>query len=295
MATTDNHGESDFNPEIADVIAPEIADRSTTLLTTDDAEVTPDAIPQLSEPESTEIKDKAKQAVPSAPPLDDEPAATGQCASCNLGATLDAFLCPAGQKKPSELTWLDMLLWKNVPVSAIVFVIGNVLYLLLEVYKISLISLISRSLFYPIVASFAFVVFRRAIKNLPQESSRVEASNTVEMTEDSFKPYVTALVGLLNRCLKYYLSVLLCENIWATLQFALLVHFLGWLGTVLSTTNIIYIMFCIMFSIPKLYFTYQQQIDAFVHKARTQLTDLSRAARSKISQKQPTSSHKKKE
>jgi hypothetical protein len=72
---------------------------------------------------------------------------------------------PKEQKPLKDLALVDVFLWRNVFVSAILFILTHAIYLLLTKYKFTVVTLVGRVIQIQVIIFFLYIVFARIVKN----------------------------------------------------------------------------------------------------------------------------------
>jgi len=175
-----------------------------------------------------------------------------------------------GSQKPIKtLTFQDILLWRHFYVSLAFFVMIQAVYILLEYYQFTVVTLVGRILQIQVIVCFLYIVGARLIKN---------ASNTVELpfsnfqvTKENLQPYIDSFVDNINALLSKYLDILLCKQPLKTLQFALLIQIVCWLGKKLSGFTFLYITANLALIVPFVYQWKQKEIDELIAIAKREI------------------------
>jgi hypothetical protein len=153
-------------------------------------------------------------------------------------------------------------------------------YILLEYYQFTVVTLVGRILQIQVIVCFLYIVGARLIKNA---SNKVELPfSNFQVTKEHLQPYIDSMVERVNSFLSLYLDILLCKKPSKTLQFALLIQVICWLGKKLSGFTFLYLTLNLALIVPFVYQWKQKEIDDVLAIAKTEIGKYVDLAVSKI-------------
>ena len=177
------------------------------------------------------------------------------------------------QQKPlKDLTLLDLFLWRNLFVSAILFVLVHATYLLLTKYQFTVITLVGRVIQIQVITFFLYIVFARIVKN---------TSGTIDLPFADFRvskelvePYVQSLVEKFNSIISRYLDILMCKNLLSTIQFIVIVQVICVVGKKIEGVHSLYALLNVLFIVPLVYEWQQEKIDQLLQQAFAKIKEV---------------------
>jgi hypothetical protein len=183
------------------------------------------------------------------------------------------------QKPVKDLTLEDIIMWRNIYVSLVLFLSGHAFYSLITKYHFSFLTLIGRILQFQVIIFFVYSVVIRIWKNTA--SVELPFSN-FQLTEDMIKPFVDTWVKRFNNAIAFYVDVLLCKNIVTTLKVLAALQVACVIGNWIRGRTLLYLTFLFGFTIPKVYEVYQEPIDKYVDIGITKAKEYAKKAYEKI-------------
>ncbi|KAL0483289.1 hypothetical protein AKO1_014630 [Acrasis kona] len=186
----------------------------------------------------------------------------------------------ASQKPISQLSFQDILLWRNFYVTLAVFIMLHAAYILLEFYQFTVVTLVGRILQIQVIVCFLYIVGARFIKNA-SGSNQLPFSN-FQVTKEHLQPYVDSLVDRFNLALTKYLDILLCKKPSKTIQFALVLQVVCWLGKKFSGFTFLFLLSEVALIAPFVYQWKQREIDALLEVAKKEINKQAEVVFSKL-------------
>jgi len=172
------------------------------------------------------------------------------------------------------------LLWRNFYVTLAIFVMLHAAYILLEFYQFTVVTLVGRILQIQVIVCFLYIVGARFIKNAAGTTT-LPFSN-FQVTKEHLQPYIDSFVEGINNALTRYLDILLCKKPIRTVQFALALQVVCWLGKKLSGFTFLFLLSEVALIAPFVYQWKQREIDALIEVAKKEINKYAELALSKM-------------
>jgi hypothetical protein len=171
-----------------------------------------------------------------------------------------------------ELTFKDVLLWKNIYVSLILFLSGQAVHLLLTKYEFSVLTLVGRIVLIQVLIFFLYNVGTRIIQNIPKNADL--PLGDLKLSQEVIQPIVQTIVDKINSGLNFYVDILMCKDLGRTVKFAAVVQLLCWIGKIMSGTTFLYLAFNLAFIVPKVYELKQKEIDQVIALGQSKASEI---------------------
>jgi len=165
------------------------------------------------------------------------------------------------QKPLKDLTLYDLIMWRNIYATLVVFLSGHALYTLITKYGFSFITLFSRILFFQVLIFFFYSIAKKIwTSNIDVEFS----FSKFELTKEMVQPWVDSALEKINRAIAYYIHILEVKDVSKTVKTLVLLQIICMLGNWIRGLTLTYIAFIIAFTAPKIYEVYQKPIDKYL-------------------------------
>lgn len=175
------------------------------------------------------------------------------------------------QKALKDLTLYDLIMWRNIYATFVVFLSGHALYTLITRYQFSFITLFARILFFQVLIFFIYSV----AKQLWTSSTNVEFSfSKFELTKEMIQPWVDSAIEKINRIIAFYISILEVKDVASTLKVLVALQVICMLGNWIRGLTLLYTVFLIGFTAPKIYEVYQKPIDKYAGISKQKVQEL---------------------
>jgi len=191
-------------------------------------------------------------------------------------ATFDQLL-EQYRKNPFYQPISDVLHWREVVDSALLFSIINLFFILLLWSGYSVVTLVSLLLLYWIIAAAILVTVK---KSNPFEE-KLKSQNYL-FSYEQVKPHADLLFGTINLILKKLVTVFQCSDNLLSLKFAVGFWLVAMLGKFFSTAGLIYLVTLWAFIFAPVYEQKKTEIDQGFETASTHVTKVSRDLMQKL-------------
>ncbi|XP_051630861.1 reticulon-3-like isoform X3 [Manacus candei] len=170
----------------------------------------------------------------------------------------------------------ELLLWRDVRRSAVAFVAS--LVLLLSLATLSAVTVVAHVALALLCVTISLRVYRAVVQALQKSHEghpfRAYLDLDVTLSPERFQAQVTAVAQHVNRALRLLLRLFLVEDLVDSLELALTMWLLTYVGAVFNGITLLILADLLAFSLPPLYEKYKVQIDHSVGIARSQTKDL---------------------
>ncbi|XP_058508329.1 reticulon-1-A-like isoform X9 [Solea solea] len=243
----------------------------------------PILIPRKAEPESTEIEPEP-QAAPepepepeSEPEPEPEPQPEPASDSAALPAAEPRKAAPApAEEAPAPASLVDLLYWRDVKATGVVF--GAILLLLLSLTVCSIVSVCS----YIGLALLSVTVCFRIYKGILQAIQKSDEGHPfkqyldqeVALSEDMVHKYSDMALAKLNKAICELRHLFLVEDLVDSIKFAVLMWILTYVGALFNGLTLLILVVVGAFSCPIVYEKHQAQIDHYVALVNNQIKDV---------------------
>jgi riboflavin kinase len=157
----------------------------------------------------------------------------------------------------------DLLLWRDVKVSAAVFTAITVAYLILEWSHLSLLRIVAHSLLAGVTVAFLWNNVA-SFTNRPAVPIPAVIQNGV--TESQVRSFAEKATGPINKLFAFTKRVISGQDVFLSLQVAAALYVFGRLGNYFTSLGLVYIVVVLAFTLPKVYELKKDEIDAVVRK-----------------------------
>ncbi|XP_059159574.1 reticulon-3-B-like isoform X4 [Physella acuta] len=237
---------------------------------TEDPVVHPSSYSQISEPIPTSTANKVKESSPVVKTTEQSSAGTSS----------------------SKGTWLkgvdprvkDLIYWRDVKKTGIVF--GTLMMVLISLAIFTVISVIAYLSLAILTVTFSFVVYKK-IMGAVQKSQEGHPFQPlldldIQLNENKLKSIIHSTLKNVN-CLTHELRRLfLIEDLVDSIKFGLLLWALTYIGYWFSGMFLIIMDVVLLFTLPKVYETYQVQIDNYIGMAKAQVNNVVNIIQSRL-------------
>uniref|UniRef100_A0A0L8HVD6 Reticulon-like protein n=1 Tax=Octopus bimaculoides TaxID=37653 RepID=A0A0L8HVD6_OCTBM len=181
-------------------------------------------------------------------------------------------------------TVLDLIYWRDVKKTAVVF--GSMLFILLSLAIYSVLTVIA----YLSLAILAVTLSFRVYKNIMQAVQKSGDGHPfkeylecdIELNDQKTQKVVKLILKHTNATVQELRRLFLIEDLVDSLKFGLLLWVLTYIGSWFNGMTIIINSVVIIFTLPKIYETYKVQIDNYLAMARSQFNKILQQVQSKL-------------
>ncbi|XP_026211428.1 reticulon-3 isoform X11 [Anabas testudineus] len=230
----------------------------------------PEVVAPKAEPESTTIVPEPQ----AAPDSDALPAAEPRKAA---PAPVKAAERPAvTEEAPAPASLVDLLYWRDVKTTGVVF--GAALLLLLSLTVCSIVSVSS----YIGLALLSVTVCFRIYKGILQAIQKSDEGHPfkqyldqdVSLSEDTVHKYSDVVLAKLNKIIVDLRRLFLVEDLVDSIKFAVLMWILTYVGALFNGLTLLILGLIGAFSCPIIYEKHQAQIDHYLALVNNQIKDI---------------------
>uniref|UniRef100_A0A2C9L786 Reticulon-like protein n=1 Tax=Biomphalaria glabrata TaxID=6526 RepID=A0A2C9L786_BIOGL len=178
----------------------------------------------------------------------------------------------------------DLIYWRDVKKTGVVF--GSLLLILVSLAIFSVLSVIAYLSLAVLTVTFSFVVYKKIMAAVQKSNDGHPFKPFLEMdislSESKLKSVIQSVLKNVN-CLTHELRRLfLIEDIVDSIKFGLLLWVLTYIGSWFSGMFLIILDIVLLFTVPKVYETYQVQIDNYIGLAKAQVNNIITIIQSKL-------------
>ncbi|KAM8939718.1 reticulon-3 [Pelodytes ibericus] len=178
----------------------------------------------------------------------------------------------------------DLLSWRDVKKSGIVF--GLTMVMLLSLAAFSIISVLS----YLVLSLLTVTIGYRIYKSVMQAVQKSEEGHPfksllekdITLSSDTFQKKLNASLNHINRALKYIIRLFLVEDLVDSLKLALLMWLMTYVGAVFNGITLLILGVLVAFTAPIVYEKYKVQIDHYVSLVHTQVKSITEKIQAKL-------------
>ncbi|XP_040905389.1 reticulon-4a isoform X3 [Toxotes jaculatrix] len=236
----------------------------------------PEAVAPKAEPESTKIVPEP-QAAPEpepAPKSDALPAAEPRKAA---PAPAEAAERPAvTEEPPAPASLVDLLYWRDVKTTGVVF--GAALLLLLSLTMCSIVSVCSYIGLALLSVTICFRIYKGILQAIQKSDEghpfKQYLDQEVALSEDMVHKYSDMVLAKLNKTIGELRRLFLVEDLVDSIKFAVLMWILTYVGALFNGLTLLILGLIGAFSCPIVYEKHQTQIDHYLALVNNQIKDI---------------------
>jgi len=166
---------------------------------------------------------------------------------------------------PSKGPVLDLIYWRDVKKSGIVFGVTLALLICLAVFNI--ISVVSYLGLFAMIAALGYRAYAMIMATVQKSEQKNPfqpyLEQSLDLPQDRVHEQVDVVLKHSNDLLHQLKRLFFVEDIFETLKFALMLWALTYVGAYFSGTALVILAFVGLFTLPKVYELYQPQIDHY--------------------------------
>lgn len=179
---------------------------------------------------------------------------------------------------------IDLIHWRDVKATGVVF--GSMMTVLLSLATFSLVSVLAYLSLALLAVSFSFVVYKKIMGAVQKSNDGHPFKSLLDMDiglkEDKLKTVIAALLNNLNKTVAELRRLFLIEDMVDSLKFGLLLWVSTYIGCLLNGITLVILSLVALFSLPKVYETYQVQIDQNVGMVKAQINNVITTVQNKL-------------
>ncbi|XP_015276049.1 PREDICTED: reticulon-3-like isoform X1 [Gekko japonicus] len=187
-------------------------------------------------------------------------------------------------KSLAEVSVRDLIFWRDVKKTGVVF--STTLILLLSLAAFSVISVIS----YLILALLSVTISFRVYKSVIQAVQKSEDGHPfkayldleITLSSETFHNYMSSAMVHVNHALKLITRLFLVEDLVDSLKLAVVMWLMTYVGAIFNGITLLILAELLVFSMPVVYEKYKTQIDHYVGIARDQIKSVVTKVQAKV-------------
>ncbi|XP_022070181.1 reticulon-4 isoform X6 [Acanthochromis polyacanthus] len=276
---------------------PEIPDSTTSSPFVPEPEL--EVVAPKAEPESTKIAPAAPEpepalksdALPAAEPRTAAPApaeAAEQLAVTEEPPAPAAYVPSPSKAQPHPLmqfpTVVDLLYWRDVKTTGVVF--GAALLLLLSLTVCSIVSVCSYIGLALLSVTICFRIYKGILQAIQKSDEghpfKQYLDQEVALSEDMVHKYSDMVLAKLNKTISELRRLFLVEDLVDSIKFAVLMWILTYVGALFNGLTILILALVGVFSCPIIYEKHQAQIDHYLALVNNQIKDVVGKVQAKV-------------
>ncbi|XP_071329537.1 reticulon-4a isoform X7 [Trachinotus anak] len=236
----------------------------------------PQVVAPKAEPESTKIlpEPRAAPEPEPAPESDALPAAESRKAA---PASAEAAERPAvTEESPAPASLVDLLYWRDVKTTGVVF--GAALLLLLSLTVCSIVSVCSYIGLALLSVTICFRIYKGILQAIQKSDEghpfKQYLDQEVALSEDMVHKYSDLVLARLNKTIGELRRLFLVEDLVDSIKFAVLMWILTYVGALFNGLTLLILGLIGAFSCPIIYEKHQAQIDHYLALVNNQIKDV---------------------
>ncbi|KAM3856188.1 reticulon-4 isoform 2-T2 [Vipera latastei] len=170
---------------------------------------------------------------------------------------------------------VDLLYWRDVKKTGVVF--GASLFLLLSLTVFSIVSVIAYIALVLLSVTISFRIYKGVIQAVQKSDEghpfRAYLNKDVAVSEELVQKYSHVVLGHLNSTIKELRRLFLVDDLVDSLKFAVLMWVFTYVGALFNGLTLLILALISLFSIPIIYEKHQTQIDHYVELVNKNVKD----------------------
>ncbi|XP_054455550.1 reticulon-4a isoform X7 [Anoplopoma fimbria] len=236
------------------------------------------------QPESSQIEPEPEELLPESDAL---PAAEPRKAAAEAEeepAVTEQPAAPAAPPAPSPASLVDLLYWRDVKTTGVVF--GAALLLLLSLTLCSIVSVSSYIGLALLSVTICFRIYKGILQAIQKSDEghpfKQYLDQEVALSEDVVHKYSDLALAKLNKTICELRRLFLVEDLVDSIKFAGLMWILTYVGSLFNGLTILILALVGLFSCPIVYEKHQAQIDHYVALVNNQVKDVVGKVQAKV-------------
>ncbi|KAM6280354.1 reticulon-4 isoform 1-T1 [Porphyrio hochstetteri] len=232
------------------------------------------------------------QEQPSAParpaqpqPLKPEPTAPRRRGSSSGSADETLFALPATSAPLMHSSAVvDLLYWRDIKKTGVVF--GASLFLLLSLTVFSIVSVTAYIALALLSVTISFRIYKGVIQAIQKSDEghpfRAYLESDVAVSEELIQKYSNVVLGHINGTVKELRRLFLVDDLVDSLKFAVLMWVFTYVGALFNGLTLLILALISLFSVPVIYERHQAQIDHYLGLVNKNVKDAMAKIQAKI-------------
>ncbi|XP_066451802.1 reticulon-4 isoform X4 [Eleutherodactylus coqui] len=179
---------------------------------------------------------------------------------------------------------VDLLYWRDIKKSGVVF--GISLFLLLSLTVFSIVSVVAYIALGLLSISISFRIYKGVLQAIQKSDEghpfKAYLDSNVTVSEDLVQKYCNVALSHVNCTIKEMRRLFLVEDLVDSLKFAVLMWVFTYIGALFNGLTLLILALISLFSIPVIYERHQTQIDRYLSLINTNVKNTSDLILSKI-------------
>lgn len=189
-----------------------------------------------------------------------------------------------GQKKNWKDKVVDLLYWRNIKKTGVVF--GASLFLLLSLTVFSIVSVTAYIALALLSVTISFRIYKGVIQAIQKSDEghpfRAFLDSEVAISEELIQKYSNSTLGHVNCAIKELRRLFLVDDLVDSLKFAVLMWVFTYVGALFNGLTLLILALISLFSVPVIYERHQTQIDHYLGLANKNIKDAMAKIQAKI-------------
>ncbi|XP_061481718.1 reticulon-4 isoform X1 [Rhineura floridana] len=191
---------------------------------------------------------------------------------------------PMFSSKLSKPSVVDLLYWRDVKKTGVVF--GVSLFLLLSLTVFSIVSVVAYIALFLLSVSISFRIYKGVIQAIQKSDEghpfRAYLDKDVAVSEELVQKYSHMALGHINSTVKELRRLFLVDDLVDSLKFAVLMWVFTYVGALFNGLTLLILALISLFSIPVIYEKHQVQIDHYLGLVNKNFKDAAAKIQAKI-------------
>ncbi|XP_004691459.1 PREDICTED: reticulon-4 isoform X2 [Condylura cristata] len=184
----------------------------------------------------------------------------------------------------SKTSVVDLLYWRDIKKTGVVF--GASLFLLLSLTVFSIVSVTAYIALALLSVTISFRIYKGVIQAIQKSDEghpfRAYLESEVAISEDLIQKYSNSALGHVNCTIKELRRLFLVDDLVDSLKFAVLMWVFTYVGALFNGLTLLILALISLFSVPVIYERHQAQIDHYLGLANKNVKDAMAKIQAKI-------------
>ncbi|XP_067336565.1 reticulon-4a isoform X11 [Channa argus] len=244
----------------------------------------PKVVPPKAEPASTKIVEKPQAAREPEPASASDALPAVEPRKAAPAPVKTAEQPAATEKPPTPVSLVDLLYWRDVKTTGVVF--GASLLLLLSLTVCSIVSVSSYIGLALLSVTICFRIYKGILQAIQKSDEghpfKQYLDEDVTLSEDTVHKYSDIVLAKLNKTISELRRLFLVEDLVDSIKFAVLMWILTYVGALFNGLTLLILGLIGAFSCPIVYEKHQAQIDHYVALVNNQIKDVVAKIQAKV-------------
>ncbi|XP_038031801.2 reticulon-4 isoform X6 [Anas acuta] len=250
----------------------------------------PERPPQQQQPEPGGPAEPPRPAAPEPPQPGWSPAAAASSSSSAASTPSPAREQPpaeppaARKRGASGSAVVDLLYWRDIKKTGVVF--GASLFLLLSLTVFSIVSVTAYIALALLSVTISFRIYKGVIQAIQKSDEghpfRAYLESDVAVSEELIQKYSNVVLGHVNGTVKELRRLFLVDDLVDSLKFAVLMWVFTYVGALFNGLTLLILALISLFSVPVIYERHQAQIDHYLGLVNKNVKDAMAKIQAKI-------------